>query len=129
MNGDVERLTAAEHAEIERYTRLLGALRDDPTFVTLWDAQLAGTTARRWDVAFAAVMSAASRLDKWRETVAQADRLLRAHPPDRERADQLLSGRTVRLTPAETPKEDRLAARIPVQRTAFQPRFHQRPHR
>ncbi len=119
MKGDDERLTAAEHAEIERYTRLLGALRDDPTFVTLWDAQLAGTTARRWDVACAAVMSAASRLDKWRETVAQAERLLRAEPPDRERADQLLSGRTVRLTPAETPKEDRRPPASP----SSEPRF------
>lgn len=119
MKGDVGRLTAAEHAEIDQYTLLLAQLRDDPTFVALRDTQLAGTTARRWDVASAAVMSAASRLDKWRETVAQADRLVAANPSDRERADQLLNGRTVLLTPAETPKEDRRPPASP----SSEPRF------
>jgi hypothetical protein len=119
MKGDIERLAAGERAEIEQYTLLLGRLRDDLTIVALGDARLAGTTRSRWDVACAAVRSAGSRLDKWRETVARADRVLRASPPDAAEAGRLLTGRTVQLTPAETPKEDRR----PPASASSEPRF------
>jgi hypothetical protein len=119
VSGNVERLVAREHAEIDRYLLLLGQLRADPTFAMLRDAQLAGTTASRWDDARAAVRSAASRLDKWHETVAEADRLLRADPPDPDQSARLLGGRTVPLTWAETPKEDRR----PPASASSEPRF------
>ena len=119
MTRDIERLAAGEHVEIEQYSLRLGRLRDDPTFAALCDARLAGTTRSRWDVACAAVRSAGSRLDKWRETVARADRLLRASPPDAAEASRLLIGRTVQLTRAETPKEDRR----PPASASSEPRF------
>ena len=107
MHADIERLAADELARIDRHFRALEALHDDPAFRVLRDARLAGITRRRWDTASTAVMSATSRLGKWRETVAEAVRLARASPPDSERALLLLLGRSVPLTPAETPKENR----------------------
>src|SRR5713226_6645237 len=100
-SGDAERLLAAEQAEIAKYALLLGGLRDDPTFVMLCDARLSGTTRSQRDVACAAVTLAESRLDKCRETVDRAEQWLRASPPDADKANRLLSGRTVLLTRAE----------------------------
>jgi len=107
MHVDVERLAADELEKIDRHLIALEELRDDPTFVMLRDARLTGVTKRRWDTASVAVMSATSRLGKSRDTVSEAIRLLRADPPDAEQAEQLLRGRSVPLTPAETPKQDR----------------------
>jgi hypothetical protein len=107
MHEDIERLASDELAKIDRHRRALELLRDDPTFVLLRDAQLSGVTRERWEAASAAVVSATSRLAKSRDTVNDAVRLLRANPPDPEEAERLLKGRSVPLTPAETPKEDR----------------------
>jgi hypothetical protein len=119
MQMDIERLAADELEKIDRHLSALEELRDDPTFVMLRDARLTGVTKRRWDAASAAVMSATSRLDKSRDTVAEAIRLLRANPPDAEQAERLLRGRSVPLTPAETPKQDRR----PPASTSSKPRF------
>jgi hypothetical protein len=107
MYRDIGRLAADELAMIDRHYRALERLGDDPVFVMLRDAELTGVTRQRWDAASAAVLAATSRLGKWRETVADVIRLVRADPPDPERAERLLLGRSVPLTPAETPKEDR----------------------
>jgi hypothetical protein len=107
MHEDIERLAADELAKIDRHCRALERLRDDPTFVLLRDARLSGITKERWGAASAAVVSATSRLAKSRDTVGDAVRLLRADPPDPEKAERLLRGRSVPLTAAETPKEDR----------------------
>jgi hypothetical protein len=107
MHEDIERLAADELAKIDRHSRALERLRDDPTFILLRDARLSGVTKERWEAASAAIVSATSRLAKSRDTVGDAIRLLRADPPDPEKAEQLLRGRSVPLTPAETPKEDR----------------------
>jgi len=119
MHGDIERLAADELEKIDRHLIALEELRDDPTFVTLREARLTGVTKRRWDAASAAVMSATSRLGKSRDTVSEAIRLLRADPPDPEQAERLLRGRSVPLTPAETPKQDRR----PPASTSSEPRF------
>lgn len=107
MHEDIERLAAYELAKIDRHRRALELLRDDPAFILLRDAQLSGVTKERWEAASAAVVSATSRLAKSRDTVNEAIRLLRADPPGPEEAERLLRGRSVPLTPAETPKEDR----------------------
>jgi hypothetical protein len=119
MHEDIERLAADELAKIDRDCRALERLRDDPVFILLRDARLSGITRERWEAASAAVVSATSRLAKSRGIVGDAVRLLRADPPDPAGAELLLRGRSVPLTPAETPKEDR---RRPAS-SSTEPRF------
>jgi hypothetical protein len=111
MHADVERLIEEEMAKINSRRGELAELRDARVFVMLRDAEAAGTltgrTKGQWGTVTAAVMTAESRLGKWQETVAEAKRLLRASPPDPGRAEGLLRGQSVPLTPEETPKEDR----------------------
>lgn len=119
MHEDIEGLAADELAKIDRHCRALERLRDDPTFVLLRDARLSGVTRERWEAASAAVVSATSRLAKSRDIVGDAVRLLRANPPDPKGAERLLRGRSVPLTPAETPKQDRR----PPASSSSEPRF------
>jgi hypothetical protein len=111
VHGDIERLVEEEMATINDHCRELDKLRDEPTCAVLREAELrgvlTGTSRDQWATATAAIQAADSRLGKWRATVTEASRLLRASPPDPRQAERLLRGRSVRLTPAEIPKEDR----------------------
>ena len=111
MRGDIDRLAEDEMATLNARCRELDKLRDDPACDVLQEAErrgvLTGITRDRWDAATTRIQAADSRLCKWRATVTEAGRLLRASPPDPGRAERLLRGRSVRLTPAEIPKEDR----------------------
>jgi hypothetical protein len=107
VNEDIKRLAADELAKIDQHSRSLEQLRDDPTFRLLRDARLSGVTSERWAAASRAIASVMSRLEKSRKAVDDATRLLLASPNDAGKAEQLLRGRSVPLTPAEIPKPDR----------------------
>jgi hypothetical protein len=106
VDEELKRLAAAEQAAIEELYRSLGQLCEDPTFILLQRASLAGVTKKSWEIASAAIVSAMSRLGTSRDTVRQAVRLLHADPPDLKEANRLLRGRCVEVHPAQAPPEE-----------------------